>query len=295
MATAPTPSPNQAAAGPPATLTVEQQGGGSRWWENYLVRYLVPTAVGMACIHWLNVQSGGRLTGIVASGGVPLENMEPQHVFMWFLFGMVYCYLASYPVLVLHGTRMLDFVGRAGRLSPTWFWLTSYGGMLILLVLSGLGATYFPSIWLATALVAVFALAQGARICAVLLIYGSPGSSYEGRSWAYRFYEKLAGRRAGASKNQVSSGSLSPETRVELIESYRHLREHGNSAFIFVAELLLTALLYMAVTSSLKGDYSVLATLGALLGVWAAPAVGMHLLGQHLERQFSYFDDRSHR
>jgi hypothetical protein len=75
----------------------------------------------------------------------------------------------------------------------------------------------------------------------------------------------------------------------EYMETYRHLREHGNSAFIFILELVLATLIY-CVTVPSESEAKQLSTIGILFAVWAFPALSAHLIGQYLERRFSHFE-----
>jgi hypothetical protein len=76
----------------------------------------------------------------------------------------------------------------------------------------------------------------------------------------------------------------------EVVETYRHMREHGNSAFIFFLELVLAAMCYVVVSTDYFSAHRKLAMLGVLFAIWALPAVSVHLLGQTVERRFSIFD-----
>ena len=78
----------------------------------------------------------------------------------------------------------------------------------------------------------------------------------------------------------------------EYIDSYRHLREHGNSAFIFLLELTLASLAYSVIRRAGLSAMQQLSSIGILFAIWAAPALFVHLLAQHLERRFSHFDRR---
>ena len=81
----------------------------NRWWENYLVRYLVPSIAGMFILMWLNKNSGG--SGILEKY-LPMLKLTNDKDFNtasltgWLLFGTLYCYIASYPVLVFHAIRV---------------------------------------------------------------------------------------------------------------------------------------------------------------------------------------------
>ena len=75
----------------------------------------------------------------------------------------------------------------------------------------------------------------------------------------------------------------------ELIETYRHLREHGNSSFIFLLELGFAALLSCVIKAVDSGQEQ-LAIAALLFGLWTASAMFVHFLAQRLERQFSQYD-----
>jgi hypothetical protein len=76
------------------------------------------------------------------------------------------------------------------------------------------------------------------------------------------------------------------------MDTYRHLREHGNSAFTFILELALAGLVYCVITKPGQTPPQQLGAVGALFAIWAIPAVFVHFLGQSLEQRFSHFDRR---
>jgi len=71
------------------------------------------------------------------------------------------------------------------------------------------------------------------------------------------------------------------------------MREHGNSAFIFVLELILAAFCFclLKAFSQESAEFKISA-IGVLLSIWALPAMFVHFLGQHIERRFSWYDRR---
>jgi hypothetical protein len=265
---------------------MEQQGGG-RWWENYLVRYLVPTIVGMGCLQWLSKYSGIDLTLFLT---IPrdVQNIKTEQLIAWFLFGMLFCYIASYPVLVMHATRMLDFQGPTGRVHGTSL-LGSYGLMLVVSLLV-LGAAVWQQPVLSIAITTVLSTVHLWRLYVVGTRFHKK-ESIEEYSWAYNFYFRLAERRGGAKKDTVQEGTPSPETRAELVESYRHLREHGNSALILIFEMILTGIFYSIFVRYSNQPDVAFTLLVVVLVIWCVPAASIHLLAQHLERRFSLHDD----
>jgi hypothetical protein len=80
--------------------------------------------------------------------------------------------------------------------------------------------------------------------------------------------------------------------RKEFMDTYRHVREHGNSAFIFLLEIVLAALCYCVLTGPGQEPNRKLAEIGILFGIWALPSAFVHLLAQHLERRFSRYEQK---
>ena len=76
------------------------------------------------------------------------------------------------------------------------------------------------------------------------------------------------------------------------MDTYRHLREHGNSAFIFLLELVLATLAYGVIARPGQSPSHALSAIGLLFAIWATPSVFVHLLAQHLERRFSRYDQK---
>jgi hypothetical protein len=93
----------------------------------------------------------------------------------------------------------------------------------------------------------------------------------------YSFYKDLAERR-GTSK--AKSG--------EIVDSYRHLREHGNALSIVVLEIVLGAALIRA-GSAVDGAWegTKLSLLAVLLAVWVLPGALVWLVGSIIELRFS--------
>ncbi|MEP2830019.1 hypothetical protein [Parvibaculum sp.] len=269
--------------------------GITRWWENYLVRYLMPSIAGMLFVAWLYetsplLQSAG-VEKFVAMG---TESFGAPHLIFWILLGSLYCYFASYPILVFHATRVLDFTDRNGH--SVSLWQSPYAITLVAaVVLSTLvwSGFYVPAL-LATLLFCVF---QGWRIWRSH-VQGRFGfkEGYEA-SIVYAYLNKLAKRRSIQSTEKIASDDEdgSEKTIVnfeaDLSDSYRHLREHGNTAFIFVLEIALFPVLY-AVLHVQWWENGLPLAVAIVLLVWCGPAMWVHWMGQHLERRFSKFVHR---
>src|SRR5215831_12478580 len=123
------------ASSPSTTFRVSPMHG--RWWEGYLVRYLLGTPIGGLCVlaiankvletlpDYLRYRS--ELTHAITSGSFTLN--ASAAIALGFL-SLVYCYVASAPITIIHATRMFrsDWYHRTAR--PIW--------LLIFVILVGL-------------------------------------------------------------------------------------------------------------------------------------------------------------
>jgi hypothetical protein len=297
--------------------------GDTRWWENYAVRYLMPSVAGMAIVKWICWHGDNSLLSLL---NLPLEVREPgigfetASLILLFLYGNLFCYVASYPVLVFHATRVLDFSNDRWRHHGfDGYIATSVLGIL------ALGSVHYLHEYrrgLALALTLVFAALQVRRVFLVLAernrtrmegCAGIRGEDEGDVTLLYAYVFRLATRRG---KREIRENTVLPKREVirpdndvktsdervttselkgealwhkEYVETYRHLREHGNSAFIFVLELVLATLIYCVMIPNESGAKQ-LSAIGLLFAIWASPAVSVHLVGQFLERRFSHYE-----
>jgi hypothetical protein len=274
----------------------------------------MPSIAGVAIVSWLCSYTGDGLRALLflPLGGKPLDATS---LTLLFLYGNLFCYVASYPVLLFHVTRVRDFSdGRWTAKSLTDGYITT----LVLMVVAFLllhWASQDYRFWAALFVTFIFVLVQLRRLYSVMIPNRTAEKSFTSAVSLAFWYAYALARRRGDHKvaeiavsspgvTQRSSGSTDIEdydevtTRrqiewhSEFITTYRHLREHGNSAFIFILELTLAALVYCAVTKPGQSPAQQLGAIGVLLALWAIPALFVHLLGQHLERRFSRFDQR---
>jgi hypothetical protein len=277
--------------------SMAERSGSTRWWENYLVRYFLPSLAGMLIVLWLVRFSGASL---YVPQLLPNEwkDFGTAHLILWLLLGSLYCYIASYPALVFHATRILDFRNVNGQFTGLpYFLLNPYGLSATFAAIAAVCA-YYDSRWFAFVSVALFALTQILRIWIVYATQGPFGLAKDfgarfPASIAYAYLRKLSKRRADfVTETKTSGGDGLEELATsadakDLVDSYRHLREHGNTAFIVLLELALCPVLYLVLEHQ-DGAFNKILFL-TVLALWVLPSVLIHGLAQHLERRFSRF------
>lgn len=265
----------------------------TRWWENYLVRYFLPSVAGMIIVRWLDINVKDSISNYVPTFLLKeWKDFGSAHLIIWLLFGSLYCYISSYPILTFHATRVLDFKGRKGVIDN--FWLNPYAHSVIFAALAYVAA-WTDTLWLIFVAVVVFSGIQIIRLYKVYVHQALFGFSqgYEA-SVAYAYLNKLSKRRGiKEERNSVDNDDGTTETStnsrlVDLAESYKHLREHGNTAFIFLLELALCPVFFVALRNQKDTvDFSYVAI---FVLIWIIPSALVHFLGQHLERRYSLFD-----
>ena len=263
---------------------MSSDGGAKRWWDNYLVRYFMPTIAGVAIVIWLGHIADTGVAGkpfqeLLLLPKTTTEVKTPTLILL-FLYGNLFCYVASFPILSFHATRVWDCK------NLTWrsFFLSGYFVTAIVSLAVLFISLFVPNgwrYWCAFPLAFLFSFYQVARIWMVR-------KSINGTSLVYGYASALAEQRtSGVSPNDKQGNT---EWREDLVETYRHQREHGNSGFIFLLELALAGLAYWIVANDdLSDPLKKLSAVGILFGLWAFPAALVHMLAQHLERSFSLY------
>lgn len=230
-------------------------------WDYYYLRYFVGAIIGAGLLIALWVGDPEVLPSFQHT--FPRAPHEWAHLAAVIAAlgtaGLAYCYIASAPILLMHGLRF--------RFSPKeqwWGWLIR------------------APLILTTALLCVFAFYFGATkpsslrsdLFRLLLLYAPYGFivllqilslSCGKLDPVRRFYAALALQRARASHEAPVD---------EYVESYRHLREHGNAFLIILMEVILAAALYAADTTIRFFTVAV---------IWTLPATFSWFLGTWLE------------
>lgn len=175
------------------------------------------------------------------------------------IYGLGYCYVASAPGLVAHAIRRQLVSGDdKPSLRKEGFARIKFAAILlsaVVLILLGIlfysGAVPAPWVVLAAACILI-----GWQI-ALLIVEYRQGDA------ALMFYEQLNRAR------QYPKISL---------DSYRHLREHGNAFFIVILELM-----FFAVAMSMLKVFGQNPYWPALLVLWVVPGAMVYFLGHRIE------------
>lgn len=235
----------------------------SRWWEFYFVRYFVGTVLGVIIVYVLTVSPESALSAFLVPG-VSKEISYP-HLLLLGAYGLAYGYISSGPVLVLHATRSV-FANKEQSHFTLYFTAIALIGVSVLFAIM-----LSSRINMATGLVAILAYLV-LVIQAVPLFFVFLNHS-EGLA---RYYQKLSSIR--------SKETTDPSIR-EYVESYRHLREHGNAFLIVVFEIVLAICLWNLPRDALQVSAS------AVVTVWVLPGSIVWFIGTALENNMVLRDD----
>lgn len=196
------------------------------WWEFYFVRYFIGSIFGSLIIIALVLHPDSGVAGTMASytdfDALKIKDISAPFLLGLLFLGTAFCYVASAPILVLHALRY--------RFQFTWSNKPSLIGWLIFIILFGV---FYVVVWNLNS----FTLLRGfMSLAAFFIVYSQIFillSSIKAKNHIFDFYRKLAKDRA----NQNTD-------RKEFVESYRHLREHGNAFLILVCESALGMALF---------------------------------------------------
>jgi len=257
------------------------EGSATRWWEFYAVRYAMGTVVGAVVLYSLclstpvfkpllfDTATSGTATKAPDSSTLAPIKLETVQLALLATYGLIYCYIASAPILVFHASRFLL------SLDVNWqVWLRRCLTYLLIPLAAALGIC-LESGSLPFVERAFFSVVGFLFTFVLWFQYCAVGLGLLKRKELYAFYKRLSQHRASA------KGGIT--------DSYRHLREHGNSFFIVFLEIILGIILVgvgrlsASKYSSDKGVYLYI----ALMLVWILPAAFVWLVATVFEREFA--------
>ena len=88
---------------------------------------------------------------------------------------------------------------------------------------------------------------------------------------------------------RVKNGERDVNYIKEITDSYKHLREHGNTALIILLEISLASLLYFSLLFERENKFMDFSIVSIILIIWVFPAALVYFYGHLLERKFSKF------
>jgi hypothetical protein len=243
----------------------------SRFWELYILRYSVGAVLGALILFFLVKHNTPLSNLIFVKPGEPIDIIQ---VGIFLAVGLLYSYLASAPILVFHAGRFLipkqasSFFSRNGIWSA-FYLIFNLTLPIVFFIFSSLDAAikYWFSI--------VIFLASAIFTGQIIIIF----KCQKQRSEQFIFYKKLAINRSYAKGG--------------IVESYRHLREHGNAFLIIIFEMILGVIMFAATMYSSFFNvgkppeiYEIAANLVTVLIGWITPAAIVWLIACYIEQEF---------
>jgi hypothetical protein len=247
-----------------------------RWWEHYYVRYFVGTAFAVPLLLMIGQQDPWKSACAAVSGQGWLTAGAVG------IGGLAFCYVASAPVLLLHAMRAKIPRTSASYVAVVFAIIAC--SVVALFALCHTGEVEFqkgsplllvPYACVIVAQLVTLLLGATANTTRAAGVKGTAQSVPADAPQAKNveaivgFYVGLATKRAEAVRGV---GGISPRT--EFIESYRHLREHGNAILILIAE----AVFALALLHSSTFAAAILVTI-----LWVLPASIVWPLASWLE------------
>ncbi|QTL92778.1 hypothetical protein [Aeromonas jandaei] len=238
---------------------MEKQQNEGQWWSFYAVRYAQGTVIGAIIVFFLLSQNPilKNLLFIPVQG----KDFGLSHLVLLGVYGIAYCYISSAPILVMHAARSFIFK----KDTPYSF-------------------------------LQVFLLFIGSMIAAFFI---SPACNDKLKFLSLTLYFLIISMQLYLLvKIQLQwnvvihyCNSLVHKRRdnIEYVESYRHIREHGNSFLIVIYQLCLALPLY-AFTYNEKLDIQLMKNVYLICFFWVLPPALIWFYGNKLEYQLTISD-----
>lgn len=239
----------------------------SRWWEFYLVRYFVGTVFGTLLVLLIVYSPDSGINRLLDSNkfrmsGFNINKFDLSYLWLYGFIGLAYCYLASAPVLVLHTVRAVfpRLILLVNSKMKIFVFAIIFSLIVCLLVWKWkemqdyLGGSYtFAAYILATIII-------GFQIFLFMFLIK--------KNDMFKFYKNLSTKRSEKEKLVTT----------EYVESYKHLREHGNAFLILLFEIILCFIIY---------NSNSLFVFSSFLTLWILPASLVWFSGTYLESKIN--------
>ncbi len=247
----------------------------NRWWENYLVRYLVPSIVGMFILIILNKHTNNSITNLLLSfysskSQVELSN---SHLIIWFLLGTGFCYISSYPILALHVLVRFSYKGKNHYYRCKMTAITMFPLISSIII--------FITIYICSTLDIPFKSNRAEYGIAILVLVLTVSYLLLLMTHIHPKLAKLYLRKLNYRYNLSNTNN-------QIHDSYKHLREHGNTALIIVFEIILASCLYAplkiySASPNIEINFLMYIVFITTITLWLCPAVVIYFFGHALE------------
>jgi hypothetical protein len=267
------------------TNSGRREGKGGRFWEEYAVRYVGGMFVGSVCFVALFHFNQGGMNQLLEPFQDMLEHLMHNDsvtalVTIIIGVGFTFSYIASAPIYVMHLFRrffiMMPGIPKklGGYIASHWLLACAF---LPILYIGGVGAEMYYIHATAGRTPSIFDWMVSLGFLSIIALQLIPIVRYLGEPLITRsladYYKRLALSRADRS---YKGGVV-----VEYVESYRHLREHGNAFLVIIANFVLAAILSVAPTVESLVTLVILWLLPATIGWFAATMLESQLQEQY--------------
>jgi hypothetical protein len=235
----------------------------SHWWEFYGVRYAQGMVVGAMIVFFLFSQNDA-LKKLLFLPADPKDFGMP-HLILLAVYGLAYCYIASAPILIMHAGRGLLFQSPTNK-TPNDGIISRILWVIVpsVLITTIYCITTTTNIVIGGLAVFLYALLVIFQVRILLSIFRT--------SWQQTidYYLVIVNKR----NENIDSG---------YVESYKHLREHGNSFLIVAFQFFLAFPIFIFVSQPTIAREDSIRHLIMIVLVWVLPAATIWLFGNKLE------------
>jgi hypothetical protein len=235
----------------------------SHWWEFYGVRYAQGMVVGAMIVFFLFSQNDA-LKKLLFLPADPKDFGMP-HLILLAVYGLAYCYIASAPILIMHAGRGLLFQSPTNK-TPNDGIISRILWVIVpsVLITTIYCITTTTNIVIGGLAVFLYALLVIFQVRILLSIFRT--------SWQQTidYYLVIVNKR----NENIDSG---------YVESYKHLREHGNSFLIVAFQFFLAFPIFIFVSQPTIASEDSIRHLIMIVLVWVLPAATIWLFGNKLE------------
>jgi hypothetical protein len=241
----------------------------SRWWEFYVVRYAMGTVIGALIVYYIFSTNEYLKRLLFLPEGA--ANLGTPHLALLSVYGLVYCYIASSPILVLHAGRSFLWDNISEK------WSNVIVRMLFVIMfpaIAGLLYWYFsshdrPEVLNQSLAVVVFLITLLLQVIILIEVFRNSSER------TINYYLGLTRHRERKEMRQF-------------VESYRHLREHGNAFLIVLFEFWLGFVIVFftnttAMVGSIIDSTQAIRNLLIIILLWIFPACLIWFFGNRLE------------